>query len=356
MKIREKGMALYFTEEELNYIFRHKDYPNEELAYLLKRKPEDIVHAKKELRIDPFIKREWTAEEENFLKQNYRKLTYKQMALQLHRSSASISRHAFQLGITEGKPKQTRGKPWTEKEILYISEHHKDDPKDIARYLDRNESSVLNKLTRLGFRQRNRKGWSEKEDDYLYMNYSTKSYKEIARKLHRTKAAVKGRATKLGIHKFDECISLRELGRLLSVDVNHIRTYWIRDNGLPAKKIPNGSSIYYAVEPEDFWKWVDTHRDIISLQNYARGTLIPEPDNITELFQTTKKVSKKHHQPILPSERRAIVKDYDSGISIPTIAERYGRSKSSIRHMVIGKKGRSMDARSVTKIGELPTA
>ena len=52
---------------------------------------------------------------------------------------------------------------------------------------------------------------------------------------------------------------------------------WINKFDLPCKKVELDVYTRYSIDPVEFWKWAETHKDVINWKKYERGTLFPEP-------------------------------------------------------------------------------
>lgn len=89
-------------------------------------------------------------------------------------------------------------------EILFIKNNYqKLSAKQIADILDRPLSSIQDKISTLNLRKENCSNarWSENEIEFLKNNYETKSYDEMCKHLNRTEKSIKIKAHKLGLKK-----------------------------------------------------------------------------------------------------------------------------------------------------------
>ena len=328
----------YLNDKEFNFVLHHSNLPNDEIALYLKKKPKTIAQAKKDLGIKNEKCRDWTNEEIEFLKKNYGKMRVSELIPVLHRSRASITGKANRLGLHANLPEVPHGRKWSDDEIEYLIAHQHDSYNDIATHLNRNPSSITNKLFTLGLRKRNRKGWTQKEEEYLYNNLSAKSYAEIGKTLHRSPEAVRNYAIRKQYRKFEGILTLSELSRIFDLDLHYIRRYWIDKHSMPVQKRSIGGRMYYSINPDRFWEWVSEHRNIISLQKYEQGSIMPEPANLSELMDTTRKVAKNHHRPMTTKERERICYEHNTnGLSIKSLARKYGRSENAIAHISSNK-------------------
>ena len=255
----------YFSEQELNYIVLHKEFPDEELAYYLKKSKKEIAEARKTLKISKPKKKEWTSDEIEFLKNSYGKMQYRDMEFFLHRSISSISRKAGNLGISKGKPRRQTGTPWTDEEIKYLKGHRYESIKNIAKVLNRSESSVRNKQTILGLRKPTRKYWTKRENNFIYENIDNMTYEEMAKVLKKSIYAVKSHCMHIGLSKNGVYLNCKSLENAFDTDQTTIRRKWIEKYGLPVKKMQIGKNTQYRIEPEEFWAWCEKHLDIVPM-------------------------------------------------------------------------------------------
>lgn len=328
--------STFFSEQELHYIVENSTLSSEEIAFHLGKDKADVVSAKKTLGIPEFPDaREWTDEETDFLKDNYGKLTYKEIAFALHRTKESVSRRANRIGIVHKRERHAiNGTLWSSEELRYLIGHKDDNCEDTAKHLGRSVSSVRNKLTQLKFRKKTRKGWTDREISYLYKHGFTEPYADIAKKLHRSICSVRCKATSLGITKYSSSVTLSDIERAFDVDSSYVNRYWIKKNNMPAKRIVLGQHCYFDVDLNEFWRWASEHMNVVPMRKYKKGSLLPEPDNLEALIRMAPKHSENHRKPYTTAEKEKIKNEYLSGKSVQMIAEQHGRSVCSIKHVL----------------------
>lgn len=94
----------------------------------------------------------WTEEEIKFLRQNYHKLKYKQIAEILGRSLKSVETKAFELGLRKGSVMPT---VWTEEKIEYLKKnYHKMTYEELSKQLGISKRAIKTKLRQLGIKKR----------------------------------------------------------------------------------------------------------------------------------------------------------------------------------------------------------
>jgi hypothetical protein len=90
-------------------------------------------------------KRNWTEEEKEFIKSNYKKIPTKEISLQLNRTVESIITTAGKLGLSV-----CNGRPWSEDELNYLKKNYGKILLDkMVVTLNRNKRSITIKASKL---------------------------------------------------------------------------------------------------------------------------------------------------------------------------------------------------------------
>lgn len=88
---------------------------------------------------------------------------------------------------------------WTADEIAYVKSNYKKlSKKEIALNLNRTSKSVEHQITRLGLSNR---AWTTEQEDYLRSNWHLKTATQIAVELGKTKSAINHKVARLGLTK-----------------------------------------------------------------------------------------------------------------------------------------------------------
>ena len=286
----------------------------------------------------------WTKEEIQYLVDNCQERYIKEMAEELGRTYKSVQNKLMDLQLIGKCRKHDPRKPktgWSEQDTQFILDNYpKMDAYELADALGKTENAVRNKLMRLGVFERKvkRQEWTEEELDFLELNYSTKGASYIARKLGRTTRSVKHKANRLKVKAYDDdFITQKQLAEMFGQS-SKVTNRWIRKCGLPCKAVShnrkrNKKSISYNIDPEDFWKWAEKHKDIINWSHYELGSLVPEP-----LWVVSAKLDDKHpvnhKRSFRISEIRKIISEHRNGRKIASIADDFGRTVDSIKHVI----------------------
>lgn len=101
------------------------------------------------------LKRYWTNEEVEFLKDNYYEMNTREIAEKLNRTMKSIQIKAFRLNLEKKVKYQNQFNRWTEEEDDFLRENwNKIMTKDIAEYLNRSINAVQLRAERSGLEKK----------------------------------------------------------------------------------------------------------------------------------------------------------------------------------------------------------
>jgi len=110
----------------------------------------------------------WSREEINFLRNNYDKMTYKEMEKIINRAAKSISDKANRIGL-----KKKINKIWIEKEIKYLKNNYGKIPaEEISKYLNRSFESVTLKAFCLRLKTIPGNKWEPTYNEKFFDNWS----------------------------------------------------------------------------------------------------------------------------------------------------------------------------------------
>ena len=142
------------------------------------------------------IKGSYTLEEIEIVKQNYGVLTSNEIGLLINRSSASVKNKARELGLV-----REPSKSWSEYEDNYLRNNYLIMKyKDMAENLNRSYGSVRVRCGKLGLHKHGF-DWDEYSLSFLKENYYDMPNKEIAIKLNKTIDTIENKAFNLGLKK-----------------------------------------------------------------------------------------------------------------------------------------------------------
>lgn len=225
---------------------------------------------------------------------------------------------------------------WTNEELNYLKRNSALLSCDeMAKSLGRSRNSVRAKMIRLGiyaYESPGHRYWTKEEEEYLENNYPFHAAADVAKHMGRSIDSVKRKAQSMNIKAYgNACLSLKLLAKLFHCDICVI-TKWIHKYRLPHKIIKRGNIPYYEVDPEKFWKWAEKHKDIIPWQSYEHHSILPEPDWVCRQSGND---PLNHRKPFTLKEKKKIIQLHKNGSSYADLADKYGRTKESIKHICL---------------------
>ena len=180
--------------------------------------------------------------------------------------------------------------------------------------------------------------WFKLEGSHIIcLLYTSKYYlrqpnKRTAKALNRTVESVRKKAARMGINTYyDGYLSARVLGRCFSTNERAVKR-WVEKFNLPAIKVKEPNRTRYQIDPEQFWKWADTHRSIINWSGYDLCSILPEPRWVE--FEQARYKTKRHGQRFTDNEIVRIKHMKHRGLNTKEIAAEMGRTEVSIRHVL----------------------
>lgn len=178
-----------------------------------------------------------------------------------------------------------------------------------------------------------RREWTEREVKYLNNRYLKQSVETTAKKLNRSIPSVKGKARKLGLNNYyGERISAKTLAKCFNSDIRVILR-WIDKFNLPCKKVELDNQTRYSIDPVEFWKWAENHKDIINWKKYERETLFPEPSWINYEWKKDNGKPERHRNKITDFEKAAIKGMMRKGMGNKEIAKEINRTYYATVHI-----------------------
>lgn len=150
------------------------------------------------------MKKTWTPDELQFLRDNWGKLSLEEILSALDRTEDSVLRKARRIGIDIRKKEEDKLiKNWTKEEDKYVMDNYGAiTPKDMLKVLtNRTTNSIIKRAKTLGVAN-SLKRWTKEEEEYLKEKWGTVSLVTIAKNLGRTTMSVHLKAY--------NCLNLKE--------------------------------------------------------------------------------------------------------------------------------------------------
>ena len=328
----ELKMSKQWTIEDEQYLRDNYDKKTvEEIASYLNRTTHAVRNKAKKMdmhRVKDAIPGVWKEVEEEYLKKCYCNTSAAEIGKKLGKTTTAVKKKAAKLGL---KPEKRDGfNPWTAKEIAYLVKNYQAlGLKKIAKTLKRSRSSVLHKAISLGLTEAGEaRPWTDREVAYLEAKYVTQPVELTAKRLKRTMVSVQHKAMRLGLNSYaSEWYNATTIASCFQHDCSVI-IRWIEKHGLSAKKIVLPNQTRYLIDPDDFWEWASTHKSLINWSNYIPLSLPPEPEWVNEERKNYKNT--RHRKPFTDSEKIQIKHMIRQGKTYQEIANAIGRSKNGI--------------------------
>lgn len=198
--------------------------------------------------------------------------------------------------------------------------------------------------------------WTAAELEFLEEKWGVLSIKAIAKHLNRSIEGVRIKAQRTGLSdaRFSgDGITLNQLAKALNTEYSVLK-YWCRHNGFPAKpKVFAISNRVLVVQYHDFWKWAESHKNLINLARLEPGLLGPEPAWTKEKRRfdelSYQKIKVRVWTAADDSKLRSMVNAYR--YTYPEIARTLKRSESAVKRRLLdlGIKARPVRLNNHTK-------
>lgn len=234
---------------------------------------------------------------------------------------------------------------WTAEEEQYIRDNwERLSDTDMADHLGRTEKSVHNRRCALGLHRRQRPtSWSENEVDFLELHWGSWPSIKIARHLNRSNVAVVQKARTLGLYdqmNQGDMLSLAADTQMLGLKNTRIIRNWIENEGLRARRMHlsmgkgKEDQKHYVIKTQDFLTWLQAHPDRWDSRKiplYGLGIEYP--------WLQEKRIADGHpaKQPVkrfwTDTEKSYLAMQIGRGIPYSAVAKTLGRSIKSVKSM-----------------------
>lgn len=171
---------------------------------------------------------------------------------------------------------------WTTEEDCYIRNHWKcQNDAEMAAALNRSETATSARRKELHCSKQ--RPWTQEETEYLQEKWGAVSVPDIAKNLNRTNCAIVVRAQRLGLGALLEAGDYVTLNQVLLALTNGAKTYrykmqsWVKNRGLPVHTKRVNKCVWRVVYLEEFWTWAEQHRSFIDFSKMEPLALGKEP-------------------------------------------------------------------------------
>lgn len=196
-----------------------------------------------------------------------------------------------------------------------------------------------------------RREWKIDEIVYLEEHIGVYKIETIAKKMGRSLNSVVMKINRLGLantKKQTGLITIGELARHLKVDRNTVKG-WVQNHELPCtKKITRYNKRFYFIDPLDFWKWAEVHKDKVQFSKIEPRVLLPEPDWVEKERQKDLQTDKKRvYKNWTTEEDKRLLELRNKGLTYKEIGKIMNRSAYSVEHRY--KRTTSISKQSISK-------
>ncbi|GAB3643938.1 hypothetical protein [Spirosoma arcticum] len=205
-----------WTDTEINYLRQHySTRTRTEMAKSLNRTIVSVSNKAREIGIGPAYRDylgtgSWSEQQDQYLIENWLCQTEAQLSRELRKTFHAISHRAVIKGLPEREKCKIR--TWTAEENEYLLNNWPaQTKKQIAQALNRSVCSVITRIQEQNWTAKNlvsgefkRGKWTPEEDQYLRDNYATRSFAGIGSQLNRKRRSVDDRVAQLKLKRTDE--------------------------------------------------------------------------------------------------------------------------------------------------------
>jgi len=173
-------------------------------------------------------------------------------------------------------------KTWSNEQVEILKKSYENlTPTELSRLIGKTKKAIINKAYLLGISKEKRR-WTDMEDEYLNLNIGTLSINHICKRLNRTKLGVYQRLEVLGINGVKdniEFLTARMLSKLINKDCKTVLN-WIKNEKLIAKKVKvtNNKNGIYKIMIEDFWEFAYSNKNLLKFGLIGKNSIVPEPE------------------------------------------------------------------------------
>ena len=185
-----------YTDGDIRYIVEnYTKYTNKEMADHLGKSENSIGYVRRKLNLIKQPHKPWSLEEEDYLRNNYLKMSSDEIANELKRTVHSIDAKCADLNLIKHEA-------WSDEEIDYLINHYIEMEYDeIGRNIGRSEGAVRAKCFELDLYKKELP-WTNDELTFLKENYMQMSKNEISEILNRSPSAIGLKASRMGLKKY----------------------------------------------------------------------------------------------------------------------------------------------------------
>ena len=189
-------------------------------------------------------------------------------------------------------------------------------------------------LRHTDWKNRKYREWSEEEINLLYELVGRYKIKTIAKYINRSESTIYDKMQRLGIsNTVSHCsgITLNQLAKIIKKD-NKVIKKWI-DKGLlkAVKKAVLFKAAFYFIKIENFWIFAKDNKELLNFRKIERNILLPEPLWLDEAIKNEEK-SIMYKNLWTNDDDLELQRLFNLNLSYNDIAKIMNRTYSSITH------------------------
>ena len=126
--------------------------------------------------------------------------------------------------------------------------------------------------------------WTQEEIEYLEDKYGTVKIETISKKLNRSVSAIANKVSRMNLGRWytlQDGVTMGELSKATTITHGTLRN-WTEHYEMPFRKKSIRQSDFYIINLDDFWKWAETHKQMVEWDKIERLAIGPEPHWVNE--------------------------------------------------------------------------
>ena len=309
------------------------------------------------------MKKKWTKEEMQYLKNNWEIKTVEDLAGELGRTEDSLLRKARRTGLNvHKKEEELMKRKWTQEEDEFVIGNYKKMSSDeISLHINRTASSIRKRARALKVSSEVTH-WTEEEEQFLFEKWGVVNVDIIAKQLNRSRNAVLLKAYQMSLRKQITAngtyFTPVDISNILNINIRSFYT-WIRNGLIKYRRFRVGRKTKYQITAESFCKFIKEHQDKWNSQEadidlirsyccsyfiYDDGTLAFRDEStrwLDEKIARDKREYRSQMKPWTTNEEKRLLTILEAGYSHKEICCKLGRSLGSTKTKIYTLKKRA---------------
>ena len=218
---------------------------------------------------------------------------------------------------------------WTKEEEEYLRENYKKvSESELEEKLNRNIKAICQKARRMGLSASIK--WTKEEDNYLKENWGKLKIDTLCKRLNRSKRAVQERAYRtLNLGSQLQWYSLKEVADITGINKDTIRKKIISQN-LPHHRAKTKQKPYM-LDINQLMKFLKENQDLWRYDSLTINVFELKTKWLVEKIEKDKTTLKKYNKSWTDYEDKVMLDRVKRGYSYEQIAEELGRTVQGVR-------------------------